>query len=260
MTPLDLAHREMENDPDNGVTRLRYYEQFSRREVYILLRSEPAGDRIDPEIVTVEDRQFVLVFDTEERLAEFRASPAPYAALRGRDIVRMLQGQGMGIGVNLGAVPSAFLIAPDGVDWLNEVLDNRAQGLQGRVQTFHPPKNVPDSVAQALARCLVALAGHAQSACLLDVRYQDDTRGHLLAVIAADGRAKEDIQRAIVDTLSFLQSAFTLDVAFFDANDPAVKRMKSVALTFDIPKPPKPAAQELPSAPGMNPDQPPKLR
>lgn len=250
----------MENDPENASLRLRYYEQFARREIYLLLKSEPEGDRIDPQIVTMDDQNFILAFDTEARLASFHETPSPYAALNGRDIAAMLKGQGVGIGVNLGVAQSAFLIAADGVDWLNGVLDNQAQGLERKVETLLTPETIPENLREALARCLLGFAGFAQSACLVDVQYQDGTRAHLLAVIGADEPMKEAIGRGVAETLSFLEQPFSLDVSFFEANDSTVQRMNALGLSFAIPKPAEPQPMRAPKAPGMDPDKPPKLR
>jgi hypothetical protein len=48
-----------------------------------------------------------------------------------------------------------------------------------------------------------------------------------------------------------------LDVAFFRPSDPAVARMAKVGLRFDLPEVEEPGAQ---TAPGMDPDRPPRLR
>ena len=98
-TPLDQAHAAMEAAPEDDAARLRFFERLADSELFILLDKEPEGDRISPEIFDTGEGRFVLVFDREERLAQFANRIVPYAALSGRVIASMLAGQGVGLGV-----------------------------------------------------------------------------------------------------------------------------------------------------------------
>ena len=51
------------------------------------------------------------MFDREERLADFAKGSAPYAAISGRILAGMLEGQGIGLGVNLEVAPSSILMS-----------------------------------------------------------------------------------------------------------------------------------------------------
>jgi len=53
--------------------------------------------------------------------------------------------------------------------------------------------------------------------------------------------------------------AAALDVGFFRASDPVAARLARVGLRFDLPKPETPA-QVPGSAPGRDPDKPPRLK
>src|SRR5690606_7361742 len=105
--------------------RLRFFERLADGEMYLLLAKEAEGGNIEPRIFDLEDGRFVLVFDLEERLAEFSGGVAPYAALPGRVVANMLKGQGIGLGVNLGVPTSQMLLPPEAMDWLAETLDER---------------------------------------------------------------------------------------------------------------------------------------
>ena len=71
MTDLDLAHAAMDGAPEDDATRLRFYERLADTELFLLLGSEADGDQINPEIFEIENQKFTLVFDREERLAQF---------------------------------------------------------------------------------------------------------------------------------------------------------------------------------------------
>ena len=52
-------------------------------------------------------------------------------------------------------------------------------------------------------------------------------------------------------------ATYVIDVAFFRASDPVMARIAKVGLRFDIPAPDQ---AQAPSAPGMDPARPPRLR
>ncbi|MBQ1203201.1 MAG: SseB family protein, partial [Loktanella sp.] len=99
MTDIDTAHAAMEAAPEDDSIRLRFYERLADSEVFLMLGAEADGDHITPALFDVEDGQFALIFDREERLADFAGRAVPYAALPGRALVQMLAGQGVGLGL-----------------------------------------------------------------------------------------------------------------------------------------------------------------
>ena len=84
MTDLDIAHAAMDADPENDAKRLQFYERLADTELFMLLGAEAEGDKVEPELFEIEDQNFVLIFDREERLAQFVGREAPYAGLSGR--------------------------------------------------------------------------------------------------------------------------------------------------------------------------------
>ncbi|MBK5927155.1 SseB family protein, partial [Rhodobaculum claviforme] len=89
-TPLDAAHAAMEASPGDEAARLAFHARLAEAELYLLLEAEPQGDTLAPRVFALEDGPVVLVFDTEERLGDFSGAAAPYAALPGGGLVRML--------------------------------------------------------------------------------------------------------------------------------------------------------------------------
>ena len=89
-TILDQTFVAMETAPDDDAARLRFYERLADAELFMVLSTEPNGDQIDPEVIEVENQSFVLVFDTEDRLADFTGKITPYIGLSGRVLVSML--------------------------------------------------------------------------------------------------------------------------------------------------------------------------
>jgi hypothetical protein len=259
-TPIDRAHAAMQAAPDDDSLRLRFYERVADGELHLLLTEEPRGDRLSPDVVEVEDGRFVLAFDLAERLSRFAGRPAPYAAMPGRVLARMLAGQGIGLALNLDVAPSAILIPASALDWLNTMLDHAPTQIEARVQGFTAPRGLPEALILALDAKLATAAGLARAACLTGVDYADGSRGHMLTFFDAVEAAQPALARATAEALAFsgLDDS-TLDVGFLAGSDPAAARMRAVGLGFDLPQPETPTPPRH-TSPGRDPDRPPILR
>jgi len=259
-TALDRAHAAMQAEPEDTAARLRFFERLLDGELFLLLEREAEGDDLTPEVFPVEGIPYVLVFDREERLAGFVGRQAPYAALSGRLIVSLLQGQGIGIGVNLDAAPSETLLPAGAVDWMAGMLAQRPEQAEARPEAFHPPASLPGALLTGLDAKLAAAAGLAPLAYVAGVSYAGGGRSHMLAFIDAVEGAEAALAQAAGEALAFSGiEAGSIDVAFFDAADPVAAKLAKVGLRIDLPQPEAPEILS-PAAPGMDPDKPPKLR
>lgn len=259
---LDEAHAALSADSGNEAALLRFYDRLADGELYLLLEREAAGETLDPKVFDLESGPVVLVFDREERLADFTGGIAPWAALPGRVIAGLLRGQGIGLGVNLGVAPSEMLLPPEAMDWLSEALDPAPEETLGRPARFFAPA-VPAGLSLALQDKFASARGLARAALLTGVEYDDGRRGHLLAFIGATPEAEPALARAVQEALVFSGlDAAALDVAFFGPDDRALTTLAAEAQRFDLPEPETPVAQErpVPAGPGMNPEKPPYLR
>ncbi|MBY6156283.1 SseB family protein [Pseudooceanicola nitratireducens] len=259
-TPLDTAHAAMEAAPDDDAARLRFYERLADTELFLMLTEEVSGDQISPDLFELPDATFALVFDREDRLAQFAGRAVPYAALSGRAITGMMAGQGIGLGVNLDVAPSAILIPPQAVDWLAQTLSAAPDEVEERIAEFTRPAALPESLLTALDTKLAMTAGLARQAYLVGTTSEAGTKGHLLAFVAAQEDARPALAKAVGEALTFSGlDAGVLDVGFFDPHDPAAAALARHGLRFDLPQPEAPRKVEH-VAPGSDPDKPPKLR
>ncbi len=259
-TLLDAAHAALMANPDDDALRLRFYERLADGEMFLLLEREATGETLEPRIFPLDTGPVVLVFDREDRLAAFSAGVAPYAALPGRVIAGLLQGQGIGLGVNLGVAPSEILLPAEAMDWLAVALDGGPEEAEARPEEFLPP-DAPAELVSALDAKLARAGGLATAALLAAVRWQDGRRGHLLALVDARPGAEPALARAAREALVF-SGAETgpLDVIFLSAGDAVLAPLTRVALRFDLPPPPQPKVAAAPAAPGRDPAAPPRLR
>lgn len=262
MLLLDAAHAAMLADPDDDFARLRYYRTLADADLCLMLADEAQGDTLTPRIFHLEDGPVVLVFDSEDRLADFSSVPVPYAVLPGRVIVERLAGQGIGLGVNLSAPEAAWLMVPLAVDWLAGVLATRPTEARGRPVAIHAPGVLEPGLAEALAFALAGAGGLAAGAVLAQVAWDGGTRGLMLAFLGADAGAHDALARAVAEALAF--SGFeggAVDLAFLAPDDPAVRNLVALGQVLALPGPPAAAPERPPLAPpGLDPTRPPRLR
>lgn len=255
-TILDTAHAAMQADETDDAARLRFYEKLAGSELFLLLKSDAAGDRISPETFELSDGAFVLVFDREDRLAQFTGRIAPYAALSGRAICQMLAPQRLGLGLNLDVAPSSLLLPPEAVAWL-AAMDTTPDEVTARIEHFTPPTGLPETFLTALDTRLAAATGLAESAYLVGAVYENGSAGHLLGFVGARADAQGALAQSVSQALGFSGlEAGTIDVGFFDATDTAAASLARVGLRFDLPQ----TEVRQRQAPGSDPAKPPLLR
>lgn len=256
-TPLDQAHAAMMAAPEDDAARLRFYERIADVELFLLLEEEAVGDQVSP---VLYEEAYVTVFDRAARLAEYVGAEAPFVALSGRSIAGMLDGQPLGLAVNIGVAPSEILLPVAAMDWLRETLAHEAGEVQAKVDRVLPPGGLPESVIAAIDAKLATATGMAAGAFLVEVIYDTGGRGHLLAFVGAQERARDALVRAASEALTFSGvEAGAMDVGFFAPNDPVVAKLARVGLRFDLPQ--GEGLQHTPRmAPGSDPSKPPILK
>lgn len=256
-TPLDLAYMAMQN---NEAAAPAFYERFLEAELFLLLEGEVAGDEARPMVMETSDGALVLVFDLEERMAAFSDTPSDYVALSGRRIARMLAGQGVGIGLNLGEAVSAMVLPVEAVAWLAEASMGDDETVEAKPLEIGKPVGVPEALIVALDGKLANMGGVVGAAHLVSVRFEGGEQGHMLVLVNVPEAAKTGVSEALSEALRFSGiEAGQLDLAFLAVDDPHLERFVRVGLGFEIPEllmPKTPA----PKAPGMDPSKPPILR
>ncbi|MEP5731731.1 MAG: SseB family protein [Sulfitobacter sp.] len=257
LTPLDDAHAAMHAAPLDDAARLRFYERIADVELFLLLEDEPIDDQVSPVVL---EEGYVVVFDRAERLAAYVGEPAPYVALSGRAIAGMLEGQDLGLAVNIGVAPSEILLPAGAVAWLRDTLAHRADAVDARIERVVPPKGLPETLIAAIDAKLATATAMAAGAYLVGVEYPGGGKGHLLAFVGAMPRAQDALVRAASEALTFSGiEAGAMDVGFFAPNDPAVAKFAKVGLRFDLPQ--GEGLQHTPRMPpGSDPSKPPILK
>ncbi|MCH2078484.1 MAG: SseB family protein [Rhodobacteraceae bacterium] len=257
-TPIDHAFAQMEATGSDA-DRLRYYERVADAELFLMVEEEPTDDDVRPQVFELEEGTFVLAFDRAERLTEFTEGAAPYVALSGRALVQLLAEQGLGLGLNLEVAPSAYLLPNEALRWFSGVLDHAPEDAEMTIKEVTTPGALPEMLLTSLDAKLALMGAAAETAFLAQASYDDGSRGHVLAFVGAAPGAEDALSKAANEALTFSGlDAGQLDVMFIRASDAVAGQLARVALRFDLPQPA--AVSEERAPPGMDPDQPPKLR
>lgn len=273
MTPLDHAHADMMENEDDDAARLKFYQRLADTTLFLLLRAEPEGDVLDPEVIEVDNREtanidrFALAFDTEERLGAFAAAykndALPYAALPGRVIAQSLAGQGVGLAVNLDVAVSSISLPAAAMDWLADTLELNPEEGERSLVAIAPPFGLPDGLIEGLEEKLVSAVGLASHAVFVKGNYSDESEGWLLAFIDAQPGAEQALARATHEALVFSGTDLsTVDVAFFASNDPICEHLDHMGLRYEFPdpeagEPDEDGFVEEHAGPGTDPNKPP---
>lgn len=257
---LDAAHQAM--DQGGEAEALAFWRAFADAELFLVLQEEARGAQIAPRVFDLSSGPLLLVFDSEERLAAMSDKAQPYAALPGRVIAAQMAGQGLGLGLNLGSgAASETILPPASVDWLAEILTQAApQETEARIARMGAP-----GLTRGLAGSLAALLPPGSLAALAAVEYEGGARGHALAVAGVDPAGEERFARAVIEVLAFSGlDAASLDVLFVAMEAEILTAMARAGQGFAGPDRVEAPGQARGTAghgaPGMDPDQPPKLR
>lgn len=258
-TTIDRAHARMMAGDD--ADRLGFFQAIADAELYLWLKEEPEGDDISPEIYRSEEGQFVLAFDTEVRLVEIAQATVPRIAIAGRALAHMLSESGVGLALNMGEAPSAILLPAEAMAWLVETLaPGSSQELDRQPVGVRSPDDVSEKLKEVLLQKLSRAAGHASRAYLATAIYADNNTAPIIAFVDATPGVEAALRDAVSEALVFSgANAAALDVAFLDGAHAMVPALASVAIELDMSVSPLPEPQQ-PSAPGMDPSAPPRLK
>jgi hypothetical protein len=258
-TEIDAAHAAMLADEADDALRLAFFGIFADAPLVILLEDEAGEDAVTPQLFEAGGVPYVLAFDSDERLAEYAGEIVPYAGLSGRGLAELLDGQGVGIALNLRVASSEYLIPPDAVSWLTQTLAHAPDLAEARPVAVRAPGDMPAPLAGSLTRKLQGTGDLADAAWLVVAEYSDGRHGSLLVFVGAEERAQPALVVAVSEALAFSGlEAGALDVTFAEVGSAIAERVARVGRAVDLPRRPLPDTGL--SSPGMDPDRPPKLR
>jgi len=164
-----------------------------------------------------------------------------------RDALALLGPARLGLGVNLGVAPSAYMLPADTLTWILGCAPAPAPALSNLNEVALPHVEAP--FLHALDLCLAGLAGQARKA------YFAQIPPAAPVLLFEDAQAPAGLDHAMREFFAIM-GANAPHVIFDD--HPEAEAVKQVGLSFVLPLPPEPV---IPGQnPGLDPSKPPKLR
>ena len=247
-TDLDRAQDAVGSGGDEA--RLSFFRLLANTNLLVLLEREAQGDVLEPRLFDLDEGQVALAFDLEERLALMGDAPLPYAEIPGRVLARLLAGEGLGLGLNLGAGSASEMLLPaSAMQWLADILEPQDQAEAESFRDLQPPEPIlVEVMRKILAEAPPVWGGLARGVQL----FSREGNG-LILLQGTEPDAEVALATALSEALRFSDlGGQVVDISFANSK-------LSGGVRLDWPKA-APKSARGPSAPGMNPDQPPKLR
>jgi hypothetical protein len=264
VTPLDRAYLAAAADAAPHLSG-RVADALMAAPLWLLLETEPAGDRFSPQLLELEAGPTALAFDDEDRLIAFTEVPAAHVCMPGRALISLLAGQGLNLAINPGVAPSEIFWDAAAISWAAEALSGDVDAETAQPHALIPPEGITTEALELLGLKLAALAPALAEAWLTEASFPDGS-ARLLMVLRlrgddGDADAEADVARALADTGRLAGAALPeLDAAFTAEGDALLLRARQVGMGVELPAPPAQPARAAPEAPGSNPDKPPRLR
>ncbi|PLX99861.1 MAG: hypothetical protein C0624_13105 [Desulfuromonas sp.] len=141
MTPLDTALQNLRENPDSNESRNDFYRLFLSSTFYLPTYDEETGgvsvnkndEKMLPLIMEAEGENFMMIFDLEERVADWAEEGVHCIALPGHVIVEMAT-EGLHLAMNVGT-EQAKQFVPEEISWLKEVVKQGRDAAEAEDQS-----------------------------------------------------------------------------------------------------------------------------
>lgn len=263
-SPILAALAATSADPDDEGARLWLFRALAGCELLLLLDEPAATEHLSPRIFGLEQGNVALVFDHEDRLADFADAETDYISLPGRVLAELMVDNDLAMGINLGQ-DEATILPPPALKWFVDFLDNGPQEQEVQPTMLRQLTNAPELVMKAVVEQIAAMPGLATRAMFAEAEYSNGDRAPMVALDGVDLKDRGPIARAIDEAvgLSGHENA-RVDVAFPEPDSPLWSIFEKVGRPLDLSRVKAAAPREAPGdgarkGPGMDPGKPPKL-
>ncbi len=255
LSPLDqLQPRLLDSQETSGYNA--YFQVFLETLLRVLLEESDAKDP-DMEVFAISDGKFVLAFDTDENFSAFVDRPRLCSRITGRDLLKALAGKNIGVIVNANAIEGAAFLTPEQVSWALEMSD---QSLEIHVSTNSSVAraNPSDEVLDIIQRNFNELGGFVDAAYLCNI--QDDQGNEALTLALVNCAAEAQLTALLTASdMSRFNPKTAVAIALVEAGSEIEQKLQQIGVRIEFKVKPQPVSLTA-TAPGMDPDRPPKLR
>lgn len=213
MTQLDTAYTAAKN---NDEQKPAFYNQFLNTDLYVATHPEAGeSESIAPLVVEYSGVQFLMLFDTQQRLTDWAKKEITYAVMPGHTLVQRMSTD-YHWALNVGTDFTKTFV-PKEIAWLKEIVEktkseqtqNPAKNISALVRK---PKELPDSFINRLSE-IFTKTPTINYAYLGEVRYAiENEPAHLTLVLETNNT----LSQAIHDELQQTATAILDNTVIFD--------------------------------------------
>ena len=238
MTSLDQAYVEASQSGKESV----FYDAFLSSTIFIPTINAPEkesdrrtgeNDTISPIIIESDGAKYLMLFDTQGRLASWAKREVGFAALPGHAIVEMMDTD-FHWALNVGTEYMKTFV-PEEIQWLKETNNKtREERIASGTQVITgAPAKIPVGLIESLRKNLSARNSEVKAAYLGQVYYgREGEKPHLVLVIDIATKEKSIIeaicQDLAVSTKGFLGEGEYIDIMVNEGNGTTLEITKVV--------------------------------
>ncbi len=252
-SPLDKAFQAFTETGDQS----QLLGAIARSELFVATTTEVMGSDFDPMLVSFGEEPYIAVFDSAAKLSDFEGASGHFVSVSGRAIAQMLVGQNIGVVLNPKSHSWSHVLDVETLEWMAEL--DRFELIEDDLNelTIQPISQGATELVQALDEVLPAAMGLAS--CVFLVEVSADGSRHSAAIFCdAKSDAHSVLKQLIQEMVLYSgQIQSELSVGFVQSDSPQYSTFVRQGLRLDIPQPKRAATI---TAPGMDPQKPPKLR
>lgn len=247
MSPLDSAYVAAMQNADEQST---FYNAFFNAELFIPTHTMPKSDQqrraddesISPIFVESEGVQYLMLFDSKERLSAWAQREVGFVAMPGHAVVEMMNTD-FHWALNAGTEYMKTFV-PDEIQWLKEIIANskgqKTSLAKGTNVLIGTPATIPEGLVESLSKNL-ARNNEIKRAYLGQVHYETQgEKPHLALVLDANELQQSTIDAIRKDlaiaTKGFLGESEYIDIMFKNESGVANEITKMVKPFYELSK------------------------
>lgn len=240
MTPLDSAYVAATNNKEQ---QSEFYNTFLNSELFIPTHSTPGKDQrrradenesISPIFIESDGVQYLMLFDSKERLSAWAQREVGFVALPGHAIVEMMSSE-FHWALNVGT-EYVKTFAPDEIQWLKQTVA-QSKGQEAKITAgtkvlIGAPATIPNGLIESLLKILPRNS-EVKSAYLGQVHYvKQGEVPHLALVLEMENLPQSTIEAIrndlIIATKGFLGESEYIDIMVKEESGVSNEITKSV--------------------------------
>jgi hypothetical protein len=248
MSPLDSAYVAALQNADEQFT---FYNAFFNAELFIPTHTIPEADQerranddesISPIFVESEGIQYLMLFDSKERLSAWAQREVGFVAIPGHTVVEMMNTDFHWV-LNAGTEHMKTFV-PDEIQWLKETIASskgqKTSVAKGTKVLIGTPATIPEGLVESLSKSL-ARNNEVKQAYLGQVHYETQGEKPHLALVLEATELPQSMLDAIrkdlaIATKGFLGESEYIDIMFKNESGVANEITKMVKPFYELSK------------------------